>query len=103
MCEYHAEFVGRQSSEKQFRERVSLVGVGWTPEGETRSIPPDTELLRETGKFKRLSTSDYRRGNSQMASLDQDHTVVEAELGPGGRGLPRALGFQEEEIGIQGE
>lgn len=38
-----------------------------------------------------------------MTSLDQHHTMVEATLGPGGKGLPREQGFQEEESGIQGE
>lgn len=79
---------------KQARERVSLVVVG---RGPTASCL----ILRAARRdWSHSTASVYRRGISELRKLGQACIIVKAELVPGGRGLLRQLG-QEEESGVQ--
>lgn len=79
---------------KWTRERASLVAVGRGP------VASHLILRAARRDWSHSTASVYRRGISELRKLGPACTTVKAELAPGGRGLLRELG-QEEESGVQ--
>lgn len=97
-------------------ERVSLVGAGWTAEREASSLPGQTQLLGGSWKIRSLNCLSLQKGKlREMASVDQDHTMLEAELGQEAgdscgslgshkrKGLPGGSGIQERQSNGHGK